>query len=63
LDYRIQTRKGTFINPKKFVALPTDKGVDPKYMEDFIAVRDGFLLQLNSIPTDNLKTYDLAVAG
>jgi murein DD-endopeptidase MepM/ murein hydrolase activator NlpD len=63
LDYRIQTRSGKFINPRKFVALPTDKGVDPKHMEDFIAVRDAFLLQLDSIPNENPQTHDLAVAG
>lgn len=63
LDYRIQNQQGKFINPRKFVALPTDKGVDPKYMEDFIAVRDIFLRQLNSISDEVPQAVDLAVAG
>jgi len=63
LDYRIQTNEGKFINPRKFVALPTDKGVDPKYMEDFIAVRDAFLRHLNSIPDRIRQLDDLSVAG
>ena len=63
LDYRIQTKQGWFINPRKFVALPTDKGVDPKYMEDFIAVRDAYLLQLGSIPDIAPEPPELAAAG
>jgi len=63
LDYRIQTKQGRFINPRKFVALPTDKGVDPKYMEDFIAVRDAYLLQLGSIPDIAPEPPELAAAG
>lgn len=63
LDYRIQTREGKFINPRKFVALPTDKGVDPRYMEDFIAVRDVFLRRLDSIQEEVPHLDDLAVAG
>jgi len=63
LDYRIQTRGGKFINPRKFVALPTDKGVDPEYMEDFIAVRDAFLRHLDTIPDDVPQLEDMAVAG
>ena len=64
LDYRIQTRGGKFINPRKFVALPTDKGVDPEYMEDFIAVRDAFLQHLDAIPDALPEELDApAVAG
>jgi murein DD-endopeptidase MepM/ murein hydrolase activator NlpD len=63
LDYRIQTKQGRFINPRKFVALPTDKGVAPKHMEDFIAVRDAYLLQLGAIPEGAEEVPDLSVAG
>jgi len=50
LDYRIRDKRGKFINPRKFVALPSDKAVDPAHMKDFIAVRDEYLSQLNQIP-------------
>jgi murein DD-endopeptidase MepM/ murein hydrolase activator NlpD len=50
LDYRIQDQRGKFINPKKYVALPSDKAVDDAHMKEFIAVRDDFLRQLESIP-------------
>jgi murein DD-endopeptidase MepM/ murein hydrolase activator NlpD len=63
LDYRIQTKRGKFLNPRKFVALPTDKGVAPKHMEDFIAVRDAFLRRLDTIPDAAPQLEDLAVAG
>jgi murein DD-endopeptidase MepM/ murein hydrolase activator NlpD len=63
LDYRIQTKRGKFINPRKFVALPTDKGVAPKNMDDFIAVRDAFLRQLDAIPGRSTRGHDLAAAG
>jgi len=49
LDYRIKDKRGKFINPRKYVALPSDKAVDKAHMKDFIAVRDTFLLQLDSI--------------
>jgi murein DD-endopeptidase MepM/ murein hydrolase activator NlpD len=50
LDYRILDNRGKWINPRKYVALPSDKAVEKKHMKEFIAVRDVFLRQLDQIP-------------
>jgi hypothetical protein len=63
LDYRIQGRDGTFINPRKFVSMPADKGVDPKYMEQFLAVRDAFFRQLELVPERVLAAEGISGAG
>jgi len=51
LDYRIQTKSGKYLNPRKKISWPSDKPIDKKYWSDFVAVRDGFLDELMSIPT------------
>lgn len=63
LDYRIRDRHGHFLNPRKWVAFPSDKGVGPNQMKDFIAVRDELLRQLDRIPTDQETPRGVAVAG
>ncbi|MFZ0426632.1 MAG: peptidoglycan DD-metalloendopeptidase family protein [Acidobacteriota bacterium] len=63
LDYRVQDRSGRFLNPKKWVALPSDKSVSPERMKEFIAVRDGLLRQLERVPIDEESPAGVAVAG
>jgi murein DD-endopeptidase MepM/ murein hydrolase activator NlpD len=63
LDYRIQRRDGAYINPRKFVSMPADKGVDSKHMEQFLAVRDAFLRRLESIPERRPAGERISVAG
>ena len=63
LDYRIRDRHGRFLNPKKWVALPSDTGVNPAQMEEFIAVRDRLLEQLQQIGVDSQSPQGIAVAG
>ena len=50
LDYRVQDKRGRFINPQKVSALPSDKPVDKRYWKEFVEVRDGLLTRLDSIP-------------
>ncbi len=63
LDYRIQERSGRFINPKKYVSLPSDTGVSKKHMDEFIAVRDAYLRQLDQIPEQERRFGNPSVAG
>jgi len=63
LDYRIQDKRGRFINPKKYVALPSDTGVSKKHMDEFIAVRDTYLRQLDQIPEQERTFGNPSVAG
>ena len=63
LDYRIRDRHGHFLNPRKWVAFPSDKGVSPGQMKDFIAVRDELLRQLDRIPAEEGTPRGVAVAG
>jgi murein DD-endopeptidase MepM/ murein hydrolase activator NlpD len=63
LDYRIQDKRGRFINPKKYVSLPSDTGVAKKHMDEFIAVRDAYLRQLDQIPEQERTFGDPSVAG
>jgi len=63
LDYRIQDARGKFINPKKHVALPADSGLPQERMKDFLAVRDRYLKQLESIPAPNAPPVGAALAG
>ncbi|HUV13389.1 MAG TPA: peptidoglycan DD-metalloendopeptidase family protein [Acidobacteriota bacterium] len=63
LDYRIQDKRGRFINPKKYVALPSDTGVPKKHMDEFIAVRDVYLRQLDQIPEQERTFGNPSVAG
>ncbi|UCF35416.1 MAG: peptidoglycan DD-metalloendopeptidase family protein [Acidobacteriota bacterium] len=63
LDYRIQDKRGKFINPRKYVALPSDTGVSKELMEEFIAVRDRLQRQLDLIPEATQPFDGTAVAG
>lgn len=63
LDYRIQDKRGRFINPKKYVSLPSDTGVSKKHMDEFIAVRDAYLRQLDQIPEQERAFGNTSVAG
>lgn len=63
LDYRIRDRHGHFLNPRKWVAFPSDTGVSQDQMKDFIAVRDRLLQQLKQIPVDQDSPRGIAVAG
>lgn len=63
LDYRIQDKRGTFINPKKWVALPSDTGVAKKDLDSFNQVRDELMKQLESIPERPATDTGLIVAG
>jgi murein DD-endopeptidase MepM/ murein hydrolase activator NlpD len=62
LDYRIQDDRGRFINPKRYIALPSDVAVARQYMKDFVAVRDQFLLQLRSIPETDPRSQGFSRA-
>jgi murein DD-endopeptidase MepM/ murein hydrolase activator NlpD len=63
LDYRIQDRRGKFINPKKYVALPSDTGVAKERMKEFIAVRDRFIQRLAEIPPVMPPAVSATMAG
>ncbi len=63
LDYRIRDRRGHFLNPKKWVAFPSDTGVRKEEMKDFIAVRDRLMRQLDRIPVERQSPPGVAVAG
>lgn len=49
LDYRVQEPGGRYINPTKVSALPSDKPVDKRYWDQFVAVRDDLIGQLASV--------------
>lgn len=63
LDYRIRDREGRFINPKKYVALPSDTGITEAEMGDFLSVRDAYLQQLDAIPSGEGYLKHSTVAG
>jgi murein DD-endopeptidase MepM/ murein hydrolase activator NlpD len=63
LDYRIQDRQGRFLNPKKYVALPSETGLPDELMKEFIAVRDAYMRQLEEIPSREIVPRGVAVAG
>jgi len=50
LDYRVQNRSGKYINPKELAALPSDRGVEKEYWNQFELLRDEFMERLASIP-------------
>jgi len=50
LDYRVQNRSGRYINPKELAALPSDKGVEKEYFNQFVLLRDELMDRLASIP-------------
>ncbi len=47
LDYRILDNRGSWLNPRKMVALPSETGVQQDAMPSFLAVRDAFIQRLN----------------
>ncbi len=49
LDYRVQNKRGKFLNPRKLTSLPV-KPLAAKHMKSFVAVRDALLERLESIP-------------
>ncbi len=62
LDYRIQDNRGTWLNPRKMVALPSETGVEKSAMPAYIAVRDTFLGRLNQVDSNLLMAeVDVAV--
>ncbi len=63
LDYRIQDPQGTYLNPKKYVALPSEEGVPKSEREAFEELRDEYLRKLDSIPFHAPATSGIAVAG
>ena len=50
LDYRAQNRSGKYINPKELAALPSDRGVEKEYWNQFVLLRDELIERLSSIP-------------
>jgi murein DD-endopeptidase MepM/ murein hydrolase activator NlpD len=50
LDYRVQNRSGQYINPTELAALPSDKGVEKEYFNQFVLLRDELMERLASIP-------------
>ncbi len=50
LDYRVQNRSGKYINPKELVALPSDRGVEKAYWNQFVLLRNELMERLTSIP-------------
>ena len=50
LDYRVQNRSGQYINPIELAALPSDKGVEKEYLNQFVLLRDELMERLASIP-------------
>ena len=50
LDYRVQDKRGRFVDPQKVSALPSDKPVNRRYWKEFVSVRDRLLNRLASIP-------------
>jgi len=50
LDYRVQNRSGKYINPKELAALPSDRGVEKEYWNQFEQLRDELMEKLASIP-------------
>jgi murein DD-endopeptidase MepM/ murein hydrolase activator NlpD len=54
LDYRIQDKRGKYLNPRKKISWPSDKPVEKKYWSEFAAVRDTFLEQLDAIPAGDM---------
>ncbi len=49
LDYRIQDRRGRYLNPRKRIEWPSDKPLDKRYWSEFVAVRDTFLERLGGL--------------
>ena len=48
LDYRVQNKRGKYLNPRKLTSLPV-KPLPPKHMKSFESVRDALLERLESI--------------
>ncbi len=49
LDYRVQNKRGKYLNPRKLTSLPV-KPLAAKHMKAFESVRDALLERLESIP-------------
>ena len=49
LDYRVQNKRGKYLNPRKLTSLPV-KPLAAKHMKSFEAVRDALLERLDAIP-------------
>ncbi|GAB4243577.1 MAG: M23 family metallopeptidase [Acidobacteriota bacterium] len=63
LDYRIQDPRGRYLNPKKYVALPSEEGVAPAVRPAFEAERDRLLERLEAIPMTAPRPSSATVAG
>lgn len=63
LDYRVQDRRGRYIDPRQLVSLPSEKTLDSRYMEDFKTSRDELMRRLESIPETGPDLKGVFVAG
>jgi murein DD-endopeptidase MepM/ murein hydrolase activator NlpD len=63
LDYRIQDRQGRFLNPQRMVALPSETEISADRMEEFKAVRDRYLKDLEEVLLEPSYLDGIAVAG
>ncbi len=63
LDYRIQDGRGRFLNPQRLVSLPSEAAIPEDRMEEFEAVRDRYLLDLEGIGVEPSYPDGTAVAG
>lgn len=63
LDYRIQDKRGRFLNPQKNIALPSDTKVDRADWDAFVEIRDRLKKRLESIPESKPYLNRVAVAG
>ncbi len=62
LDYRIQDRRGKFLNPLKF-ASPPAKPVDSRHWKEFAVVRDALTRRLESISKNEPSLNQTAAVG
>jgi murein DD-endopeptidase MepM/ murein hydrolase activator NlpD len=62
LDYRVQDKRGVYLNPRKRIAWPSDRPVDKRYLDAYSAVRDGYSMQLEEGLYDQGKAEGFELA-
>jgi murein DD-endopeptidase MepM/ murein hydrolase activator NlpD len=62
LDYRVQDKRGIYLNPRKRIAWPSDRPVDKRYLDAYSAVRDGYSMQLEEGLYDQGKAEGFELA-
>lgn len=62
LDYRVQDKRGRYMNPRRRIAWPSDKPIDKHHLAAYSAVRDDYSRQLAEGLYNQVEAEDFLLA-